>query len=78
MFLVWYDNDRKKPVSAKIEEASERFVEKYGQPPAVVLVNPAERIDEIALPVVARPTIGKDHYWLGDQAEAPAAPVSAA
>ncbi len=72
MFLVWYDNDRKKPVSVKIEEATERFVEKFGRPPAVVLVNPAERVDAISLPVITRPTVGKDQFWLGDQEEAPA------
>ena len=66
MFLVWYDNDRKKPASAKIEEAVARFVEKYGRQPAVVLVNPTEHIDEMALPVVARPTVGKDQFWLGE------------
>ncbi len=78
MFLVWYDNDRKKPASVKIEEAVERFVEKYGRQPAVVLVNPTERVDEVALPVVARPTVGKDQFWLGDQEEAPAELVGAA
>ena len=48
------------------EEAVERFVEKYGRQPAVVLVNPTERVDEVARPVVARPTVGKDQFWLGE------------
>jgi hypothetical protein len=73
MFLMWYDNDRKKQSSAKIEEAIERFVEKYGRQPSIVLVNPGEPVDAAPLPVVARPTVAKNYFWVGDDEPEPVA-----
>jgi hypothetical protein len=73
MFLLWYDSDRKKQSSAKIEEAVERFVEKYGRQPSVVLVNPNEPVDAAPLPVVVRPTVGRHSFWVGDEELAPLA-----
>jgi len=76
MFLLWYDSDRKKHSSAKIEEAMERFIEKYGHQPTVVLVNPGEPIEAAPLPVVARPTVARHSFWVGDEEIAPL-PVAA-
>lgn len=75
MYLMWYDNDRKKQPRLKIEEAAERFVEKYGRQPTIVLVHPDEQISDAGLPVVQRATVGRGYYWLGD--EEPAAAESA-
>jgi hypothetical protein len=69
---MWYDNDRKKRASIKIDEAVERFVEKYGRQPAVVLVNPGEQVEGVMLPVMARTTVAKDHFWVGDDEDAEA------
>ncbi|MCC6629977.1 MAG: hypothetical protein IT340_21580 [Chloroflexi bacterium] len=76
MYLMWYDNDRKKQPGIKIEEAIERFVEKYGHQPTVVLVNPGEPVDAAPLPVVTRPTVARHFFWVGDEEIAPA-PVAA-
>jgi hypothetical protein len=72
VFLMWYDNDRKKPARAKIDEAVERFVEKYGRQPALVLVHPEEAVDEAALPVATRATVGRHQFWVGEPDEAAA------
>jgi hypothetical protein len=73
MFLMWYDNDRKKQARLKIEEAIERFVEKYGRAPTVVLVNPEEPVEGAPLPVVPRPTVARNFYWVGDEEVEPVA-----
>ena len=68
MFLMWYDSDRKKPAGAKIDEGIERFVEKYGHQPTVVLVNPAEPVEGVPLPVITRSTVGRHYFFIGDEA----------
>ncbi|MGI9254105.1 MAG: hypothetical protein ACR2J8_10180, partial [Thermomicrobiales bacterium] len=42
MFMGWYDPDRKKPAREKLEEGIERYAEKFGKPPTVVLTNPED------------------------------------
>lgn len=39
MFLGWYDPDKKYPARAKLAEAIERYVEKFGAQPEVCLTN---------------------------------------
>ncbi len=47
--LLWYDADPRKPIWDKIEEAAQRYHEKFGVPPNTCFVNPA------ALPQEASP-----------------------
>ncbi len=42
MFLGWYDPDKKYPARAKLAEAIERYVEKFGAQPEVCLTNVAD------------------------------------
>ncbi len=39
MFLGWYDPDKKWPARAKLAEAAERYVEKFGAQPEICLTN---------------------------------------
>ncbi len=39
--LLWYDADPKKPIWDKIEEAAQRYYEKFGVRPNTCFVNPA-------------------------------------
>lgn len=39
--LLWFDNDRRKPLSTKIAEAAARYKKKFGQDPNVCYVNPS-------------------------------------
>jgi hypothetical protein len=39
MFLGWYDPDKKKPARTKVEEAVERYVEKFGGAPVACLTS---------------------------------------
>jgi hypothetical protein len=49
MFLGWYDPDRKKPARAKLAEAIERYVEKFGRTPRFCLTS-AQDAAELAEP----------------------------
>ena len=42
MFLGWYDPDKKKPARLKVEEAVERYVEKFGGDPVACLTSVAD------------------------------------
>jgi hypothetical protein len=39
MFLGWYDPDRKKPARQKVAEGIERYIEKFGAEPDLVLTS---------------------------------------
>jgi hypothetical protein len=42
MFLGWYDPDKKKPARLKVQEAVERYVEKFGGDPVACLTSVAD------------------------------------
>ena len=42
-YLVWFDDDRKKAASIKIEEAIEAYKRRTGRHPNVVLINERDR-----------------------------------
>lgn len=68
MFLVWYDNDRKRPLAAKVQAAAERYVERFGTAPQLVLINPTQAgaEDEIAgIPVRTTPLVLPNHLYIG-------------
>ena len=50
MFLGWYDPDRKKPARQKVAEAIERYVEKFGVQPELVLTSESDAA-ELRTPV---------------------------
>jgi len=83
MFLIWFDNDRKRPLRAKVEAAMERYQERFGSAPELVLLNPAQAgAEEViaGIPVRVTPLVSPDHLYVGvaDAAEAPPLPVAAA
>ena len=82
MFLGWYDPDRKKPARLKLAQAIERYVEKFGGAPELVLTNPADAAElrtptkahpgEPPLPVQEAAYIPRWTFYVGCQDEAPA------
>lgn len=72
MFLGWYDPDRKRPVAEKLQDAIERYIEKYGTAPAICLISPADaqgvdRPDLILKPVEFIP---RHTFYLGREVTA--------
>jgi hypothetical protein len=50
MFLGWYDPDRKKPARQKVAEGIERYIEKFGVEPDVVLTSETDAAELITPP----------------------------
>ncbi len=68
MFLIWFDNDRKRPLRAKVEAAAERYQERFGIAPELVLLNPAQagEQEQIAgIPVRPTPLVSPNHLYIG-------------
>ena len=82
MFLVWYDSDRKRKLEEKVAQAAERYTERFGAAPEVVLLNPTQAGEEeriAGIPVRATPLVLPNHVYIGVEEQADgAAPVSAA
>ncbi len=68
MFLIWFDNDRKRPLHAKVEAAMERYQERFGSAPELILLNPAQAgVEEViaGIPVRTTPLVSRDHFYVG-------------
>ncbi len=65
MFLIWYDDTKKKPTEEKILEGVERYIERFGEPPNVCLVNPSDVVPTKGITVRPTTYVRANNYWLG-------------
>lgn len=75
--LLWYDKDPKIPFAQKVEEAAERYREKYGVEPNTCYVNPTTLPAGVVVPgfeLRVWATIRPDHFWIGVSEDAQPAP----
>jgi len=68
--LLWFDNDPKTDLPAKVQRAAQYFQRKYGQQPTLCYVHPSMLPEEHPLTVDAiqvkgAPIIQPHHFWLG-------------
>ena len=68
--MLWYDDDRKRPLGEKVARAVEHYKTKYGAVPTVCYVNPAtlkEGGPEASAGVQIRKArnVLADHFWIG-------------
>ena len=63
--LLWYDPDAKKTSGAKIDEAFERYVEKFGVQPNSCHVAPGGETAHGSIAVVPDRWIRPGYFWLG-------------
>ena len=63
--LLWYDADRKRGLQVKMDEAAERYLQKFGVKPNTCHVNPADKTNHPWLHVVENKAIRHNHFWLG-------------
>lgn len=68
MYLGWYDDDPKKAVALKIEEAIEAYVSRFRRRPNVVLVNEADKADVSGVVVRSESFIRRNNFWVGREA----------
>ncbi len=67
--LLWYDGDPKKSIWDKVDEAAQRYYQKFGVQPNTCYVNPQVlpegKSSRGSLRVISAPTILPNHIWLG-------------
>ena len=67
--MLWYDDDPRLDLAAKIEKARGYYLKKYGKSPNLCFVNPSminhplPKVGEIS--VQADQMILPNHFWLG-------------
>jgi hypothetical protein len=66
MYLGWYDPDKKKKSATKLAEAVERYVEKHGRQPEVVLLNAADAVEYPDIEVRIVPHVAPNTYFVGE------------
>ena len=71
MFLGWYDPDKKRPARLKLEDALERYAEKFGRPAVTCLTSPDDAAELAAdkktpnLPIKGVNYIPRFTYYVG-------------
>lgn len=81
MFLIWYDNDRKRKLAEKVAQAAERYIERFGAAPEIVLLNPTqagEITEVVGIPVRATPLVAPNSLYIGTEDAPDTAPSVAA
>ena len=78
LFLVWYDEDPKKPVSEKIAAAVAAYHVRFSTAPGLVLVNVRDYIAVAGLLVRSERTVQPNTFWVGREADAAEARTEAA
>jgi hypothetical protein len=65
-YLIWFDDDRKKPVAAKITEAMDAYERRFHRHPNVVLVSEQEQAEATAgMALRPRAYIRPSHFYVG-------------
>jgi hypothetical protein len=66
--LLWYDGDRKRTLSGKIERAVQRYQAKFGQRPNICYVHQGSLEQETewqGVRIVGVANVLPDHFWVG-------------
>ena len=74
--LLWFDDDPRKSLDVKIEQAAARYREKYGRAPNACYVSPdagAPAGVRYGLRVVPARAIRPNYFWIGVDDSVPAA-----
>jgi hypothetical protein len=67
--LLWFDDDPKRPLEAKVRRAAERYQAKFGAEPNTCYVNPGSvaeknaRVDD--LQILGAPFVLPNHFYVG-------------
>ncbi len=65
VYLGWFDDNPKKTVEQKIDEAVERYVSRFGRRPNLCLVNRDEVISHRAVEVRPAGHVHRCHFLVG-------------
>ncbi|HEY7357436.1 MAG TPA: hypothetical protein VH590_13250 [Ktedonobacterales bacterium] len=73
--LLWFDDDVRRKVVEKLDEAAERYAERFGVRPTLAHLNPAqaEGLAHRRMQICGDPGLRRNYFLVGvDDAEAPA------
>ncbi len=79
--LLWFDDDAKRKVVEKLDEAAERYEERFGVRPTLAHLNPtqAEGLVHRRMQICGDPGLRRNYFLVGvDENDAPAEPRAAA
>lgn len=64
--MLWFDNDTRRKLADKINQAAARYQSKFGQRPTVCYINPADFGDYAgSIEVRTANNILRYHIWIG-------------
>lgn len=71
--LLWYDADARRSSRTKVDEAAQRYLDKFGVYPDTCHVNPGDSLVHDVLRIVPNRWIRPNYYWIGidDEATSP-------
>ncbi|HKZ43427.1 MAG TPA: hypothetical protein VJZ78_00135 [Anaerolineales bacterium] len=69
--MMWFDNDPKTGLSAKITRAAEYYQAKYGKVPTLCLINPKSMTENISesgkISIRTLDLVLPGHLWIGQE-----------
>lgn len=68
MYLLWFDDTKKKPTEEKILEGVQRYRERFGRAPNVCLVHPSQAVSAKGLAIRPTSHVRPNYYWIGREA----------
>ena len=69
--MLWFDNDKRRPLATKIACAAAYYKEKYGQAPTLCFVHPtmlaktSPEVQNRAIAICPDPQTRPHHLWIG-------------
>ncbi len=75
MYFVWYDDNPKKTIGAKIDEAVLRYKQHYGRTPSVCMLNDTvpsadyePAMQSVGVRVMGAKNVPQNYFWVGTDA----------
>jgi hypothetical protein len=63
--LLWFDADKRRSPQQKLDDAAERYTERFGRAPNLCHVNPDDLFAHPSIRVQPDPAVLKSHFWVG-------------
>ena len=67
--MLWFDNDKKTPLTAKVKKAADYYRKKYGRSPDLCMVNPSmipeKKAESGKIAIRPYQPILPGHLWIG-------------
>lgn len=73
MFLLWFDDTKKKTVEQKILEGVERYLERFGERPNVCVVHRGAQVPALGIEIREAEYVRPNYFWIGLEDNEPSA-----